>query len=275
MTIEKTSNLATVDLLQRTSEGFYLAPTAGFHSDAPLKLLGQLKEATAIARSEKKALTVRILVAALDLADLAGSISALRLKKLYDRVEYIHPLDASIPEDVPASKPGNLPISWVAGLKAYGVDELGAIYQKASSGDPSGVIPVNATPADFRKDLEGDLANPEFHSSAEAVQIGRINGRPAAFLFAQVLKKPTNIVLLEGKRSIEGWSRLTYMGILPEFRGQGYGRQVHRHGLRTLRGMGGLVYHGGTARDNVSMRRLFESSGCSVLRLLEEWRLGA
>jgi ribosomal protein S18 acetylase RimI-like enzyme len=273
MTKKKVDDKATVSLLQSTSEGYHLGPSADFNSDAPEKLLGRLKEAADIARSEKKALIVRILVSSFDLKALAGSISALGFKKLYDRVEYIHPLDASIPAEAKPSKPGAPGLSWVPGLKTYGIEELGAIYKKAAVDDPSGIIPVEATPADFGKDLENDLASPDFHVSPDAVQVGCIEGRPAAFVFAQVLKQSTNIVTLEGKRTIEGWSRLSYMGVLPEFRGRGYGREVHRHGLRTLRAMGGLTYHGGTARDNVPMRRLFESSGCAILRLLEEWKL--
>ena len=273
MTTEKISQPVTANLIQRRIEDLYLPPVAGFHSDAPSKLLGQLEEAVGIARAEKKPLSVRVLVSSFDLTDLAESISALGFKKMYDRVEYIHPLDASIPDDAPQIKSANPAISWVPGLKSYGMDELGAIYQKAALGDPSGVIPVDATPIDFRKDLEGDLSDSAFHHSAEAIQIGLIDGQSAAFVFAQVMKQPNHPVTLEGKRTIEGWSRLAYLGILPEFRGHGYGRQVHRHGLRTLRAMGGLTYHGGTARDNISMRRLFESSGCVVLRLLEEWKL--
>lgn len=272
MTAEKTSNSVTASLLQRTLAGFRLAPVAGFDSNAPLKLLGQLKEAADIARSENKQLTVRVLVSVFDLPDLAGSISALGFKKMYDRVEYVHPLDDSMPGESQALKPGDSSLTWASGLKSCGMDELSSIYREVVVGDPSNGTPVSATAADFRKDLEEDLADPAFHTSAEAIQIGFVDGQPAAFVFAQVMKQPNHPITLEGKRTIEGWSRLTYLGILPKFRGLGYGRQVHRHGLRTLRAMGGLTYHGGTARNNIPMRRLFESSGCVVLRLLEEWR---
>ncbi len=273
MTTEKASNPVTASLLQRTLAGFRLAPVAGFDSNAPLKLLGQLKEAADIARSENKSLTVRVLVSAFDLTDLARSISALGFKKMYDRVEYVHPLDDSIPGGNQALKPENSCLTWTSGLKFYSMDELGSIYREVVFGDPSGGTPAGATSVDFRKDLEEDLADSAFHPSTDTIQIGLISGQPAAFVFAQVMKRANHPVTLEGTRIIEGWSRLTYMGILPEFRGRGYGRQVHRRGLRTLRAMGGLTYHGGTARNNVPMRRLFESSGCVVLRHLEEWNL--
>lgn len=272
MTINEMPYSTTDSLLQRTASCIRLVPVAGFDSSAPVKLLCQLKEAADISRRESKPLIARVLVSAFDIRDLAGSISALGFKKMCDRVEYVHPLDDSIPGESQGLKPEDSLLTWASGLKSCSMDELSFIYREVVAGDPSNGTPRSTTVADFRKDLEEDLADSAFHTSADAIQIGFVDGQPAAFVFAQVMKQPNHPVTLEGKRTIEGWARLTYLGILPKFRGRGYGRQAHRHGLCTLRSMGGLTYHGGTARNNIPMRSLFESSGCAILRLLEEWR---
>jgi len=68
------------------------------------------------------------------------------------------------------------------------------------------------------------------------------------------------------------WSRITYMGVLPAFRGRGLGRWVHRRGFAMLRGQGGVLYHGGTVETNRPMVRLFEAHACRFHRRLEEWR---
>jgi hypothetical protein len=43
-----------------------------------------------------------------------------------------------------------------------------------------------------------------------------------------------------------GWSRISYMGIAPKFRGQGLGKWVHRFSFRKMKEEGGKLYHGGT-----------------------------
>ncbi len=68
------------------------------------------------------------------------------------------------------------------------------------------------------------------------------------------------------------WARITYMGLLPEHRGRGLGRWVHRRGFAMLRAQGGALYHGGTVETNRPMMRLFEAHGCRFHRRLEEWR---
>jgi GNAT superfamily N-acetyltransferase len=63
------------------------------------------------------------------------------------------------------------------------------------------------------------------------------------------------------------------MGILPEYRGQGYGRWIHRHGLRMLKDQGGKVYQGGTLARNEPMTKLFLQQGCEKFRAMQIWKL--
>ena len=64
---------------------------------------------------------------------------------------------------------------------------------------------------------------------------------------------------------------ITFMGLLPAFRGRGLGRHVHRRGMALLRAQGGTLYHGGTSASNGAMIRLFEQHGCTVFARMVEY----
>ena len=91
------------------------------------------------------------------------------------------------------------------------------------------------------------------------MQIGSIDGTFAAFVMAQVAPS-------------DGWSRVTYVGIVPEFRGQGLGKWAHRRGFTVMRAQGGKLYHGGTRSENAPMVRLFEMHGCAEFARMTEWK---
>ena len=69
----------------------------------------------------------------------------------------------------------------------------------------------------------------------------------------------------------DGWSRITYMGLVESARGRGLGRWVHRRGFAMMRAQGGELYHGGTAAENAGMLRLFVDHGCDEVARLEEF----
>ena len=89
--------------------------------------------------------------------------------------------------------------------------------------------------------------------------IGSVDGEPAGIVVAQINPRTR-------------WSRISYMGLAPRYRGRGLGRYVHRHGLAMMREQGGELYQGGTVETNRPMVRLFEAHGCRFYRRLEEWR---
>ncbi len=103
------------------------------------------------------------------------------------------------------------------------------------------------------------LADSSLLSGPECVSIGFVQSKFAGLLVAQ-----TNPRTL--------WSRISYMGLAPEFRGQGLGKWVHRRGFVMLKQQGADLYHGGTNSRNFPMIRLFETHGCRPYLSMQEWR---
>ena len=55
-----------------------------------------------------------------------------------------------------------------------------------------------------------------------------------------------------------------YVAILPEHRGRGLGRKLHRAGLALLAGAGVQRYVGSTDVRNEAMARVFAGNGCEI-----------
>ncbi len=107
--------------------------------------------------------------------------------------------------------------------------------------------------------IENTLGEPYAGLDPRAVQVGYLEGEPVAILFC--LATPE-----------DGWSTITFIGIVPSHRKRGLGLQVHRHGIATLRALGGSTYHDGTSEANEAMQRLFAKQGCIEYARMEEWR---
>lgn len=69
-----------------------------------------------------------------------------------------------------------------------------------------------------------------------------------------------SIPIIEQGTADEG--RLFYFGIVPEWRGNGYGTVLHRISLSVLKGIGAVTYVGSTDEANRHMIRIFEQNGC-------------
>ena len=95
----------------------------------------------------------------------------------------------------------------------------------------------------------------------ERVQVGTCEGYAAAVVALMVYPS-------------DGWSTIYYLGVLPKFRGRGFGTETMLHSLRCLKAMGGRTYHDGTGSGNSAARALFERLGKPPFRVMEEWRLG-
>jgi RimJ/RimL family protein N-acetyltransferase len=67
---------------------------------------------------------------------------------------------------------------------------------------------------------------------------------------------------------------LSYVGVLPEFRGQGIGARLHLAGLALLAGAGVQRYVGSTDVRNEAMARVFARNGCTVTRTRLHFRAG-
>jgi RimJ/RimL family protein N-acetyltransferase len=115
--------------------------------------------------------------------------------------------------------------------------------------------------ADATTFIRSCLDENDLTSHPQCFQMARFEGQDIGFVIAQV-------------DTSTGWSRITYMGLVPEFRGRGLGKWIHRHGFRMMHEQGGSLYHGGTLTGNHPMIRLFQSHGCHVYRTMQGWRLG-
>jgi len=113
-------------------------------------------------------------------------------------------------------------------------------------------------PNEFVKDI---LYNDELTHGSDCIHIGFLNeSLPAAFVAAQIEKS-------------SGWSRLSYVGLAPAFRQKKLGRWVHLHGFEMIKSQGGILYHGGTLKNNLPMRKLFLNHQCQLFCEMEEWHL--
>lgn len=175
-------------------------------------------------------------------------LTEIGLKKISERVEY--QCDISLlPDDSGSSLQWKTAseLCWdTKKIVQFAVD----IRKEALDVEP------DEKPEDFIQDW---LQHEEFTSGLDCISVGFFNYKPCTLVVAQINKDT-------------GWSRLSYMGIIPEFRGKGLGKWVHRRGFKMMKDQGGKLYHGGTHGKNWAMRKLFESHGCKLFCEMEEWK---
>lgn len=174
-------------------------------------------------------------------------LSEIGMKKSSERIEY--QCDISLLPDDAGS-----PLYWKTAQELNWNLEQIAQFTKKIITDALDIDP-NEKAEDFIQDW---LHHNEFTYGPGCIAIGFINDKPCTLVVAQINEDT-------------GWSRLSYMGIIPEFRGQGLGKWVHRQGFKMMKRQGGKLYHGGTHGENLPMRRLFESHGCKIFCEMEEW----
>ncbi|MNY18802.1 hypothetical protein D3C86_1522070 [compost metagenome] len=169
------------------------------------------------------------------------------------RVEYRTSL-AVLPDEIGS------PLTWepIEPVGSWTLSKVATFLREVAEGDP------NFDPsADTLSELQSYLADPHLTTGPECVHVGFLAGQPVALVIAQIVQNP------DGPLE-QGWSRITYMGVLPAFRSKGLGRWVHRHGITMMRTQGGTIYQGGTGAENNAMRRIFEVNGCvEYLRMKE------
>jgi len=161
------------------------------------------------------------------------------------RIEFRTPL-----EDLPADE--GTPFRWNESTD-QSLDEAAVLINQAAVGDP------DWDPSDdWRSLLKPLLADPYLNGGPDCVHVGTIDGQTAAVIVSQAAPS-------------DGWSRITYMGLLPAWRGRGLGRWLHRHGFAMLKAQNGRTYHGGTSADNRTMLALFRGHGCKEYRSFDVW----
>jgi GNAT superfamily N-acetyltransferase len=183
------------------------------------------------------------------------SLSARGFKEGEGRVEYRMGLEDALRHLESHKVPSRLSWSCVDADNANEVARAAELLRQASEGDPA-----SHEEDDALSFLEVFLSDKEAVKAPERLQVGAYAGVPAA------------IVVLMATPS-DGWSTIYYMGVLPEFRGRGFGAEAMLHGFRSLKTMGGQTYHDGTGSRNAAARALFSRLGKPPWRVMEEWRL--
>lgn len=70
-----------------------------------------------------------------------------------------------------------------------------------------------------------------------------------------------------------GPSRVTDLGVAPEYCGYAFGRFMRARGLAILRAQGGAFYQGGTSTRNAPTLALYRALGAEEAFATEEWSL--
>lgn len=211
----------------------------------------QWEQAIRLALQEAKLRDARLVMLRLirsdGLADLAAQLPKLGFRKKHDRVEFRKPI-AALPED------DGSPLSWKTAKELSWSDvDVAKLLGQVAEGDPD--PDVTEDPLIFIQDM---LADPVLTSGLDCFHIGFFAGNMAALTVVQINPKT-------------GWSRISYMGVVPAFRGKHLGKWVHRYSFRVMKAEGGKLYHGGTVSSNQEMIRLFELHQCERFLEMEEW----
>lgn len=184
-----------------------------------------------------------------DYAVISTLLPQLHFVKKSNRIEFRRLLDA-LPDDI------GTPFDWKdAKSLGWSHEQIAALLQQVAQDDPA--HDPAEDPIDFIQDW---LTDSVLTCGLDLIWVGYMHDKPVALVVAQINPK-------------SGWSRISYMGLVPEYRGQGLGKWIHRKGFASLKQQGGILYHGGTAAENAPMLKLFEQHGCQVYLKMEEWSL--
>jgi ribosomal protein S18 acetylase RimI-like enzyme len=211
-----------------------------------------LKSAVSEALSEAqtrhaKSVAIRLVKGEAFSEEIAQLLPNLGFIKKLDRVEYQKSVE-ELPDD------SGTPLIWkTAEELSWQPADIAKVLMMVAVGDPN--TSEDDDPLAFIQDF---LVDPELTAGPQCIHVGYLSGEIAAFAVVQI--KPQT-----------GWSRISYMGTVPKFRGQGLGKWIHRFCFRMMKQDGGKLYHGGTVTSNTGMIRLFESSGSEKFREMSEW----
>jgi ribosomal protein S18 acetylase RimI-like enzyme len=184
-----------------------------------------------------------------------NSLSASGFKRGEDRVEYRMDLANALTALDTGKGESELVWNCVDTESETNLARAADLFCQASEGDPTS-HPDKDTMGFLRVLIE----EKETVQAPERLQIGMFGNDPAAVLALQVYPS-------------DGWSTIYYLGVLPAFRGRGFGAAAMLQGIRSLKAMGGKTYHDGTGSGNAAARALFARLGRPPFRVMEEWRL--
>ncbi len=209
-----------------------------------------IQDALAIAKTYKARIVMyRLIKGEIASQEVGHLLPSLGFKKKNERIEFKKSV-LDLPNDEGS------PLKWKTAKELnLTPDGIAEILKQVSEGDPD-TDPTD-DPLQFIQDF---LADPVLTSGLECIHVGFLKEAVAALTVVQ--RNPKT-----------GWSRISYMGVIPRFRKKNMGNWAHRYSFVVMKKEGGLLYHGGTTSTNLGMIRLFESNGCVRFCEMEEWNL--
>ena len=132
------------------------------------------------------------------------------------------------------------------------------IASTAHDQDRSDLVRLGKKELDYLIRWAGETYDPRFW------WLAYLDGALAGFVFPHIYEDVPTL------------GSIWHIGVLPDFRGNGYGKILHARALETLRVLGAARYTGSTEPDNVAMLRIFHANGCafSSFRIIEEFENG-
>jgi ribosomal protein S18 acetylase RimI-like enzyme len=183
------------------------------------------------------------------------SLSARGFKRGEDRVEYQMDLADALTALDEGKSEAELVWNNVGTESESDLARAADLFCQASESDPA-----SHPDQDTMGFLRALIEEKETVQAPERLQIGMCGNDPAAVLALKAYPS-------------DGWSTIYYLGVLPAFRGRGFGAAAMLQGFLSLKAMGGKTYHDGTASGNAAARALFSRLGRPPFRVMEEWRL--
>jgi ribosomal protein S18 acetylase RimI-like enzyme len=98
----------------------------------------------------------------------------------------------------------------------------------------------------------------------ELVELAGDRYDPGSWFIAEIGSDTVGVLLPQVLPDAGTEGTLFYVGVLPAFRGRGYGRALHAAGLSMLAERGAEDYVGSTDTRNQPMLRIFQKNGCEL-----------
>jgi ribosomal protein S18 acetylase RimI-like enzyme len=175
----------------------------------------------------------------------------------FEHVTHLWYLERRLGGDVPAVSPARQ-----LDFRPYGPDSADAFHEV------------------LLRTYEDSLDCPEvtgLRTVAEIIAGHRAQGQlvPDGWVLAYAAGRPVGVLLLVALPGGTTWE-LAYVGVVPEARGQGHGREILAHALRTAHGNGASAVTLSVDARNAPARRLYARLGFSSLECREvyiaSWR---
>lgn len=180
-------------------------------------------------------------------AEMSRDLPFWGFQKKSERIEFKTPV-TDLPETAETS------LVWrTAEELAWSPEKVADLLERVAVGDPD--YDPTESGLSFIQDF---LQDPQLTAGLSCIYIGFKDEAVAALTVVQTHLQ-------------EKWSRISFMGVLPEMRNQDIGLKMHRYSFKIMRQQGGLIYHGGTNAKNTGMLTLFRKNNCQIFREMEEW----